>query len=436
MKYLLFVFLTLLLGGCASKDALHVVKYRSDIYDLQNVAQDVEIYTPAVVTNSSIDQKEFVKQYFSIWNMETIPYHVDTIKWPFKYYKYPKVYGENLQLLEQGFFDKMYENSNFTDYSTINKKAITLHYANIRAFPTDRPVLLDPRKAGEGFPFDYMQISSIEANKPLFVSHCSKDKEWMYVYSSFTSGWIKSDEVVFLEDRYTDFIEQTKHVFITKEGTPIYDRDGNFLFSSRIGMVLPYISEDEESYTVLTVGRYRGNEALYIESTISKKIANEGILEFNSENVVQIIKEVSKTDYAWGGLYGQRDCSSTIRDYFTPFGIWLPRNSSKQSIVGDVISLEGLDDGQKIALIKEKAKPFKTLLYKKGHIMLYVGVVKNNIILFQNVWGIKTKSWGKEGRIIIGKPIFSTLYLGDHQRDFDEGTSIITNLKSMNTLLD
>ena len=34
--------------------------------------------------------------------------------------------------------------------------------------------------------------------------------------------------------------------------------------------------------------------------------------------------------YGWGGIDGGRDCSSTIKDLLTPFGIWLPRDSKDQ----------------------------------------------------------------------------------------------------------
>ena len=62
---------------------------------------------------------------------------------------------------------------------------------------------MDPSLAGEGFPFDYMQNSIIAANKPIFISHYSKDREWAYIFSSFTSGWIKTGEfdLILVSDR-------------------------------------------------------------------------------------------------------------------------------------------------------------------------------------------------------------------------------------------
>lgn len=100
----------------------------------------------------------------------------------------------------------------------------------------------------------------------------------------------------------------------------------------------------------------------------------------------------------------------------------------------EVISLENLSDEEKVKLIKEKAVPFQTLLYKKGHIVLYVGTYNDEIVVFHDTWGIKTKKDGIEGRIVIGKTIFSTLKLGKNQDYYDKDSELLRNLKSMNIL--
>jgi len=119
---------------------------------------------------------------------------------------------------------------------------------------------------------------------------------------------------------------------------------------------------------------------------------------------------------------------------FTPFGIWLPRNSYQQGRVGKIISLKDLDDEQKIKTIKENAVPFQTILYKKGHVVLYVGTYEDEIVVFHNVWGIKTKQDGIEGRIVIGKPIFSTLKIGKEQPYYVEEAGLLKTISSMNII--
>jgi len=405
------------------------------IYDLENIPQKVEYFTTNIEINTLYDiQKKYEKSYYSVWNLKQAKNSLSEIKWPFTIYSKTKSYGENLQLLEDDFFTQMLEESNFKEYSTINENAITIKLANIRSFPTDKPLLKDPSKAGEGFPFDYIQNSTIAANKPLFVSHYSLNKKWVYIFSSFTYGWIKADELVFLDKKYTKNIQESKHIRIIKDNIPINTANGKYLFDSKIGMILPLIDEDESDYTVLIITSYKHNKPLYLKSKISKKIANLEIMILNKENLSTIINDISKTKYGWGGMYEQRDCSSSLRDLFAPFGIWLPRNSYQQSKIGKVISLENLTSTEKIKLIKENALPFQTLLYKKGHILLYVGLLNNEIIAFHNTWGIKTLKSGIEGRIIIGGSVFSSLSLGKYQLDYDEESEILRNLKSMNIL--
>jgi hypothetical protein len=156
-------------------------------------------------------------------------------------------------------------------------------------------------------------------------------------------------------------------------------------------------------------------------------------LFINKTNLTEIASGVMKSNYGWGGLYEERDCSSTLRDIFTPFGIWMPRNSRQQSRIGKVISFKDLNTTEKEALIKEKAIPFETFLHRKGHIMLYLGTYDDNIMILHNMWGIKTvDDNADEGRIIIGKVVISTLKIGSEQEGFDYNESLLPKLDRMN----
>lgn len=449
MRYIFLVLFALVFASCSSKEPV-VSKQRVDkeaelkkefeksieIYDLVNIPQDVEFFTQEVDTKTKTYniQNKYEKYYFNVWN-DTAPREtLEDVKWPFNAYQAGDSYGENLQLLKQEFFDEMLDNANFDKYGTLNAKAVTLRHVNIRAFPTIKPLLRDPKKAGEGFPFDYLQNSTLHANKPLFVSHYSKDKEWVYAFSSFTSGWIKSSEIAFLKKEYIDLWQKAQQIFLVKEDVPIYSSDGTFLFSSKIGMMLALISENDKNFTALAISSYKNSSPKYEKVKISKDMARKDILNLDRKALTSIMSEVFKSNYGWGGMYGQRDCSSMLRDMYAPFGIWLPRNSSQQAKVGKIIKLEDLSDEEKISIIKTSAVPFQTLLYKKGHIVLYVGTFKDEIIVFHNTWGIKTKKDDVEGRVVIGKSVFSTLRLGKNLENYDKEGEILGNLESMNIL--
>jgi len=431
LRYILIVLLGLLFFGCSVKKDVKV-EY---VQDLLDIPQNIEFYTRGVKSkNISNPEIEYKKLYYGMWNIKRPKESLEGIKWPFRYFEKKQNYAENLLPIKKDFLNNMYNESNFNKYLTINKKALTLQYSNIRALPTSRPLLSNPALAGEGFPFDYVQNSSINANTPVFVSHYSKNKQWVFIFSSFAYGWLKSSEVLPLDDESAKKWQNAKQVFVIKEGVSLFTKSGNALFNTRIGMLFPLINEEKDSYTVLSASINRDTNKIFNKSTIQKDTVSKHILKINETNLNNIIKEISKTNYGWGGIYEQRDCSSTLMDLYSPFGIWLPRNSSQQSKIGEVIDISTLNESDKIKTIKEKAIPFKTFLYKKGHIMLYTGIYNNKIIIFHNTWGIKTKDGEKEGRFIIGRPIFSTLKIGKELKHYDKGAELLKNMRSINII--
>lgn len=426
---ILFFSIFLLFSGCALKDL-----QKQEIADLTNIPQNIEYYTKDIkIKDISGLHNYFEKKYFRVWN-EDITDDVSSIMWAFKSFTATNSFGENLKPHNDDFFKSLRDNSNFDSFKSVNRKAMTIRYTNLRAMPSIRPVLKDPSLAGEGFPFDYLQNSSIHANEPIIVSHYSKDKEWVFVFSSYASGWIKSYEAAFLDDTQASELQNSQKVFIVKENIPIYDEEGVFLFKSKIGMLFALLAEDENSYTIRVVSSAQNNKAIMLKSKISKETAFLGSQNIDANKLDIVVNELYKNNYGWGGIYEQRDCSSMIRDMFTPFGMWLPRNSYQQSRVGKVIDLKGLSNEEKIQTIKQNAIPFETLLYRKGHIVLYVGTYNDEIIVFHNTWGVRTKENGKDGRFIIGKALFSTLHLGDELKTYDKNSELLKNLLSMNII--
>lgn len=132
---------------------------------------------------------------------------------------------------------------------------------------------------------------------------------------------------------------------------------------------------------------------------------------------------------AGGGMYDERDCSSTLRDLFAVFGIYLPRNSKGQGAVGEVLSVVGLSNEEKEKRIREKAIPFKTLIYMPGHIGLYIGQYKGKAVMFHNMWGVRLEY---NQRYVVGQTVLSNLYIGHDVPTFV--SPLINRVKSINTI--
>lgn len=372
-------------------------------------------------------QKHFEAHYYTPWSYAAAPICAKEAQWPVS--AFVSGYGSNLRPVDPLWIPQLVIQSNFEAFSTVNRPAITLKWMNIRVFPTPKPLYKNPSIPGEGYPFDLLQNSSVAFNEPIFVSHYSKDGSWAYVFTNNASGWVESDGISLISSEQIRLINEKEKVYVTQDAVPLYNQSNRFVTYSRIGMVLPLKEETPDGFKVLFV-KHTGTLE---EMTIPKESAHKGVHLLNKEDLNKIGTHLLRNTYGWGGMFEERDCSSMIRDMLTPFGIWLPRNSASQAKKGEVVSFKGLDNSQKIALIKEKGIPFETILYKKGHVLLYVGTYEDNVMVMHNIWGIRTiDSSGKKGRVIVGKAVITTLQMGREVENFDVNNMLLSTLVSMN----
>jgi hypothetical protein len=105
--------------------------------------------------------------------------------------------------------------------------------------------------------------------------------------------------------------------------------------------------------------------------------------------------------------------------------------------VGNYIELQGLSPEQKEKIILEKGIPYLSLLWRKGHVMLYIGEKNGRALIFHNIWGIKTRdSAGEEGRKIIGQAVITTLHLGYELSCLDQQEGYLLNrISALNVLV-
>ena len=403
---------------------------RDSVSDLLRFPQEIAPYVERnVVDRNSLYeiQQHFNERYYRPWSYAVAPICAKEAAWATNAFR--GGYGSNLKPYESSWFAKIEEESNFKAFSTLNQRAITTRWMSLRVFPTSKPLYKDPAKAGDGYPFDLLQNSSVAFNEPIFISHTSKDGAWSYIFTNNASGWVETNAVATLSSDQIELLKGKDKLFITEDGSPLRDEKNRFVTYSRIGMVLPYRDENNESYKALWVDSNSNIKELLIQ----KSSANIGISVMNKGDLTKIGTNLLRNTYGWGGMFEERDCSSMIRDYLTPFGIWLPRNSAQQAKKGEVITFKDLNNTQKIQLIKDKGIPFETILYKKGHVLLYVGMFENTVMAMHNIWGVRTKNKdGSQGRAIIGHAVISTLELGSDVENFDPNGMLLSTLSSMN----
>ena len=399
-----------------------------DPKDLSVYPQNASYYTKNIkLLNKELKKKlykEFLYSYFSPWRLTKMPISKKSATWGENYAKM-EVYGENYRRISTKWFDKIIDLSNMDNFDTSRLRAITVRNANLRLFPSNKPIFKDYNKAGEGYPFDYNQNSSVNINSPLFISHYSKDKAWAFVSSSFASGWIMTRDIAVIDDDVIGkFRNEEKYFVAIKDDFPIY-KSGVFKDYIKLGTIFPL--RNKKLAMVIRDNTGKG----YI-SRIDK---NDNIvpfpIKFNKENINNIINELINKPYGWGGYLGNRDCSLLTKDALTPFAFPMKRNSYAQLKNGKYISFDGKTNKQKKQYIKKYGVPFLSLIYIKGHIALYLGIKNNEPIIFHNMWGVKTKKDGKSGRFIVGKSVISTLEIGKELKYYDKEHSILSKVKGI-----
>ena len=407
--------LLLFVSGCAPKTPRPTL--------LETVEPFLPQALPVALEKQRALYTDLLSRRYAPW-VEDFNATCEEAAWPVAHYARKAIYGENLRPIPEERFEAWVRNARYEALGRLDRRAVTVRPTALRLFPTHRPIFYDPRKPGEGFPFDYNQNSALKACMPLRVSHLSMDGGWAFVRAPFALGWIPVRDLAYLDEEEADRWMQKDLVVLLADNAPLYGDAQQFLFYAKSATLLPLIGQNDDFYRTLLPDATRLERAW-----LPKAWSAPMPLPMTPRNIRRVADSLLGEPYTWGGLLQDRDCSATTRDFFMPFGVWLPRNSKAQAAVGRVVDLGGLAPREKERKILDEAVPFQTLLYMPGHIMLYVGEKEGKAYILHNTWGIRTK---EGGRILIGKTVVTDLWLGHDLPDADPEALLIRRIESMN----
>jgi len=273
---------------------------------------------------------------------------------------------------------------NKTGFPQMSSYGLVVRKTNLRNKPTDDHCLKEIRDAGEGYPFDYFQHAALPISTPLRIWTQTNDGLWVFVSSPYDKGWVKISDIGLLSKGTAKELMAMDFQAVIKDEIPF--GSSSHRVQLQIGTLLAYLPDSD---SVLLPGLDSKNGKIFFDTISSTKFMQPFPVEFNAENVKHFLAELFDEKYGWGGLDGGRDCASFLRDYFLPFGIYMPIWSKAQSKNGKVIPLEN-SAKQILSELDNQGIPFLTSVYKPGHIMLYVGKNNNGTpLIYHNVWGLK-----------------------------------------------
>lgn len=420
------LFLILLSCGCASAP--------ETIRDVRDLKQDHLSY----IDKSALDREllaadeqktrdsQYNSLYFSPWHRNKPYYQRDIVETGFKKYGKNVGYGENGRKHENSWINDLSTNAHLESYPNSSSMAITVDNADLRLLPTHKPRFYDASYSHRGYPFDSLQESSVAANTPLYITHMTKDKDWALVETPYAVGWMSVRSIASVDDNFVKMWENGRYAVIIKDKIPIYDKEGRFLFKAPLGSMFPKIEEDAKGIKILVAVADKNGKASIKSTVVSREAATSKPLRLTAYTIANLANELINEPYGWGGLYQNRDCSAMIKDLFAPFGIWLPRHSADQAKEGGTfIDLQNLSPEEKEEMIMKQGVPYLTLIWRRGHIMLYVGNYEGKALIFHNLWGIRTKGFlGRESRKVVGHAAITTLNPGMEFRNDDSSENI------------
>jgi cell wall-associated NlpC family hydrolase len=400
------------------------------VKDMKNIPQNPAYYAKQIKPFSQSRQKKLDKQfnekYFQPWSLSSLDLPKEDFGWEVRFVQKKPIYRANGSVIPASIYNKWIDNAQYEALDSKKYKAITVKRTNVKALPTSAAFYRDPRKTGEGFPFDYNQNSALHINVPLFISHFSRDKRWAFVRASYSFGWVKTTDLALVGRNFIQTFRNGNYAMVVKDDMRLYDEHKKALSLVKAGALFP-IAKDGKSYLIAKRNK-KGQASIHKVKVANPKHMAKKPLAFTPKNVAMLAKEFYGEPYGWGGGYECRDCSATTRDFLGAFGIFLHRNSSKQAKDGTSIKIKNWPKAYKKKFINQNAKPFRSLLYVPGHIVLYLGQFKGEPVIMHTYWGIRKTDGTK---LVTGRTIITSTEPGKERKDVQERSKLINTLKSI-----
>lgn len=333
-------------------------------------------------------------------------------------------YGENFRPHSLAWSEHIAKNINLDQLGQLtyqpNHRAIAVDNLLARTLPTDDVHFYNSKLAGEGYPFDNLQMSSLWAGTPVYILGVSRNRAWTLVLTPDFVAWVKSEGIAYVNARFVEIWEKASEkrlAAITQTRTALLDHHGQLLFTAYVGSIFP-IKSTTNTQTTLLVPVADIHQSAHIQLTsVSTHHIAEIPLSPTPHELSHIMQTLLDRPYGWGNMYFYNDCSAELKNLFTPFGIWLPRHSADQVFAGKIVDMSGAPQEERLSYLMNNGHPFVTIIYIGGHVVLFIGNYPNPnssdhtsiAMTYQNLWGLSPNPPSR--RAVIGKSVFFPLLL-------------------------
>ena len=446
-RFVALLCLLLLAWGCAKPQPVPIAPTppppptgKGEVQDLRVLPQNLSAYLRPDTADrplypreqASVRMDALRQTWLTPWNQTRPEYSRHAVEEIFHRFEKAPGFGNNNQHNTPDFAASLHAAAGLGSYPNTMRKALTVTNTNLRGMPTHAPRFADPSLPGEGYPFDYLQHTALPPGTPILVTHTSRDGSWVLAESALTFGWLPATDVAFVDDATTGQFAASSLAAIIKDRTSLPEAG----IVADVGAFFPMAgAPDASGVTLLVPRRGASGQAELASVRLPATAAVPMPMPMTPRNVAAVGNQFMGKTYGWGGIDGKRDCSALTHDMFVPFGIYLPRNSASQASSGGSIPLLDLDNAQKESTILSQGVPFASLVWMKGHILVYVGEYKGHPVVYHDIWGLHTFSeTGRDGRLVLGRAVVTTLRAGEEDPRVGSPHILLNRVRSLSIL--
>lgn len=303
--------------------------------------------------------------------------------------------------------------------------------ADQRLLPTSESLYAE---AGD-IDFDEVQNNALDIGTPVAILHESADRQWSYVMGPSSDGWVKTKNLGWCSQAQLEDIMNRPFVTIVRAKGNVYldEELTQYYGFVRMGSKLFLAGDSAQDVVAVVLPARCHDGALEVKTGYLKRQETcPGSLAYTARNIIEQAFEMRHTPYGWGGANGQQDCSQFVQEVFATVGMALPRNSSDQAQVGQLIRRfpEGQSDEERREAVVTQAIPGVSLLHMEGHVMLYIGDVAGRPYAIHDVWAYREPGENGDAIRVVNRVAVTDLYLGQGSRI----GSLLQRLKSVRAI--
>ncbi|MCX5773614.1 MAG: NlpC/P60 family protein [Fusobacteria bacterium] len=346
--------------------------------DIAELSQNFETYF-LKESETSVLAEMYLSRYYSVWCEKSENSVLEKMENHWSLFSNKNWCGENLLKQSEAFMTELKASIDRESFLEKSYCCVVTRASNLRILPTHHPLF----ETELDYPFDMIQESMVPYSIPIKIYGKTKSGRFLFAKTSSENyAWIEACDVAKIEEKDIEWLTSHQNYrVVTQDSLPLY-YNFNYCAELFVGSIVA-ISHNN---AVVPLKNEITGMAHYVEAEIDLEKTDDFPMKYCKKNCVKILNKLIRQPYDWGGKYQGRDCSSTMKDYFACLGYFINRNSKDQVKNGNFFSLEGLNKSEKVEFIVQNGIPFRTILHRPGHVMLYLGMKNKRVIIFHQFW--------------------------------------------------